>query len=299
MTLVLRAIAALVADADGNRHRLTMLEYGLIIGSLLSLTFAQTSTIVVTAPTVTSVVTLPASIATTIYTTLPPPPPAPPSLQYTNDLTFRTSILNSTNFFRYEHGASDLTWNISLASYAASYAARCIWAHSHGPSGENLAHGYPDVTSAVDAWGNERVLYSFAAMNYTGFTESTGHFTQLVWKATRSVGCGAYDCNGTGNVSGWMVVCEYWPAGNVESSIGDKNQYFQQNVQSQVSDASGFDVYSATVGATAVGTESPARTTAGPAGTSVSNAERPKTVNQQMLTAGLLVAVMSLLVDVG
>jgi hypothetical protein len=49
----------------------------------------------------------------------------------------------------------------------------------------------------------------------------TGHFTQLVWKATKSMGCGRFDCNGQngdkGAADGWFVVCEYWPPGNVET----------------------------------------------------------------------------------
>jgi hypothetical protein len=57
----------------------------------------------------------------------------------------------------------------------------------------------------------------------------TGHFTQLVWKDTTSVGCGRTECNGRddGGAPGWYLVCEYWPHGNV---IGA----FEENVQEQV-----------------------------------------------------------------
>ena len=57
------------------------------------------------------------------------------------------------------------------------------------------------------------------------FSESTGHFTQLVWKDTTKVGCGAVHCNSNVNngASGWYLVCEYTPRGNV---IGA----FKQNV---------------------------------------------------------------------
>jgi hypothetical protein len=83
----------------------------------------------------------------------------------------------------------------------------------------------------------------------TGFTEATGHFTQLVWRATTDVGCAAIDC-GYGNVTdnekradtgsntraqGWYVVCEYSPAGNVmgsSRSFGGEKGYFKVNVQS-------------------------------------------------------------------
>lgn len=183
----------------------------------------------------------------------------PASSQYTDDLTFRTSMLSSTNLYRFQHNASYLAWNDSLASFAADYASKCIWSHSHSSEGygENLARGYPDVTSAVDAWGNERDQYKFSGSG-TGFSEATGHFTQLVWKFTQTVGCGAYACGGQNGVDGYMLVCEYWPAGNVEGTGSNENIYFDSQVQSQVrqGDGSGsttFNTFSATAGATGIG----------------------------------------------
>jgi hypothetical protein len=101
--------------------------------------------------------------------------------------------------------------------------------------------GFQDAGSAVEAWGNERDYYDFGKP--TGFTEETGHFTQLVWQATSSVGCGRVDCGLNYNhnhdkrdddddddgedAQGWYVVCEYWPPGNV---IGDAR--FRRNVLS-------------------------------------------------------------------
>ncbi|MCJ1400322.1 hypothetical protein MMC11_003527 [Xylographa trunciseda] len=143
------------------------------------------------------------------------------SSQYTSDNDFQSSILNSTNVFRDEHNATALSWNDSLATYAADYAADCQWQHSGGPNGENLAQGYANVTDAVDAWGDERNAYDF---NDPGFSEATGHFTQLVWKATTTVGCGRTLCNGTNDVAGWYVVCEYYPPGNVIGAFGTEVQ---------------------------------------------------------------------------
>lgn len=60
----------------------------------------------------------------------------------------------------------------------------------------------------MEAWGNEEAKYKF---NDPGFSEETGHFTQLVWKTTTTVGCGRKLCG----TRGWFVVCEYWPRGNV------------------------------------------------------------------------------------
>lgn len=121
-----------------------------------------------------------------------------------------------------------------------------------GPYGENLAFGYPNASSAVEAWGDEREFYNF--QKPTGFAEKTGHFTQLVWKSTTEVGCAAINCGYTENddkvrrdagdsstgrllprepdgstrAQGWYVVCEYTPAGNV---VGNNNEYFKKNVK--------------------------------------------------------------------
>jgi Cysteine-rich secretory protein family len=166
------------------------------------------------AKVVTVTVTAPASAASSSYTTLS---------------ALIDSVLNSTNQFRSQHNAAPLSWNTSLANTAASWASTCQWKHSGGPTGENLALGYPDMTSAIDAWGNERAHYDFSAP--TGFSEKTGHFTQLVWKDTTSLGCAAVDCTGRNTLNGHMVVCEYWPPGNM---VGDRNAHFRTNVQAQV-----------------------------------------------------------------
>lgn len=40
-----------------------------------------------------------------------------------------------------------------------------------------------------------------------GHRHETGHFTQLVWKATKTVGCGRTECDGQdkGKAPGWCV----------------------------------------------------------------------------------------------
>lgn len=56
--------------------------------------------------------------------------------------------------------------------------------------------------------------------NYSdpSFSEETGHFTQLVWKDTTTVGCDSRLCG----TQGWYLVCEYWPRGNVMGEFGQQ-----------------------------------------------------------------------------
>ena len=91
--------------------------------------------------------------------------------------------------------------------------------------GENLAAAYNNITAAIDGWGNERKLYNFKDGE---FSHETGHFTQLVWRNTTTVGCGRKFCDGENGVQGWFLVCEYYPQGNVETQFVD-------NVKSQSS----------------------------------------------------------------
>ncbi|KAF3032531.1 hypothetical protein E8E12_002558 [Didymella heteroderae] len=156
------------------------------------------------------------------------------SAEYTSDSTFQQTILDVTNLYRQQHNASQLSWNESLAEYAKDWSEDCEFEHSGGASGENLASGYPNVTASVEAWGNERKDYDFKKGE---FSFATGHFTQLVWRNTTTVGCARTECNGNqkggkGDAPGWYIVCEYYPAGNVISQFKD-NVLEQEGVASR------------------------------------------------------------------
>jgi len=130
-------------------------------------------------------------------------PPAPTSTSYIKNTDFQEVMLSTHNFFRLEHNVSALTWNDTLATFASSYAKKCEFEHSGGAYGENLAAGYQNATAAVEGWGNERQGYDFKKP--TGFSEKTGHFTQLVWANTTMVGCGREACNGeNGEFTFWF-----------------------------------------------------------------------------------------------
>ncbi|KAF6264251.1 CAP domain-containing protein [Scenedesmus sp. NREL 46B-D3] len=140
-------------------------------------------------------------------------------------------ILDRHNTYRARHQAGALTWSSTLASQAAAYAARCNFAHDRNANaGENLfatsdSNNSPGaLTQAIDLWYDEVKMYNF---NNPSFSSATGHFTQVVWRSSSTIGCAVQSCKnglgGTGWRQGSLVVCRYSPAGNVLGS-------FQTNV---------------------------------------------------------------------
>ncbi|KAI1374223.1 PR-1-like protein [Hypoxylon crocopeplum] len=162
-------------------------------------------------------------VSTVIVTVAPAIPSDAPS--FVDHATFTSAILNSTNVYRSTYNASSVRWNSTLESFASSYLSSsqspssdesCTMAHSGGPYGENLALGCSDAGSCVDMWAAESASYDYGSPR---FAEATGHFTQLVWRDTTDVGCGARLCPANG---GWYLACEYWPRGNVVGAFADE-----------------------------------------------------------------------------
>jgi uncharacterized protein YkwD len=133
-----------------------------------------------------------------------------------------TNALAVHNAYRARHHAPPLVWDATLARYAARHASHCVFKHSHSPYGENLAAGYPTIGAAAAAWYAEQAQYHYFN---PGFSSRTGHFTQMVWRSSKRLGCGYADCKGKNGTPGRYWVCEYSPAGNVIN-----RGYFTANV---------------------------------------------------------------------
>lgn len=123
--------------------------------------------------------------------TLSSPTFAADDISYMDAATFKSEMLRTHNSARSQHSASPVSWDASLASFALALVSKCNFAHSGGPNGENLAMGYPRAGDAVGAWVNERDKFNF---ENGGFSGLTGHFTQVVWKATSRIGCQREKC---------------------------------------------------------------------------------------------------------
>jgi pathogenesis-related protein 1 len=62
----------------------------------------------------------------------------------------------------------------------------------------------------VDAWGGEMKDYTYA-QNSCAAGKVCGHYTQVVWKNTTTIGCGMAICD---NPKNQIWVCQYLPSGN-------------------------------------------------------------------------------------
>jgi uncharacterized protein YkwD len=128
--------------------------------------------------------------------------------------SFAQRFVDAHNKARAQHCAAPLTWSTKLAAVAQKWADSlrdqgCKFGHSGGQYGENLAAGTIgalDPESTVAMWYDEIKQYKFPD---GGFSMNTGHFTQLVWRGTKQVGCGHSQCKGND-----IYVCEYDPPGN-------------------------------------------------------------------------------------
>lgn len=136
-------------------------------------------------------------------------------------------LLQLHNKARQEVGVGPLSWSKSLAVYAQKWAVHLAltscglehrpdtgeWRQEHG---ENLFMGTADyygVADAVGAWVSEKKYYKGGTLT-SGNWHASGHYTQVVWKDTRQLGCAKVACKG--NI---IVVCNYDPPGNF---LGEK-----------------------------------------------------------------------------
>jgi pathogenesis-related protein 1 len=126
-------------------------------------------------------------------------------------------FLTPQNSVRAAVGEAPLVWSARLADLAQEWADHLIATgefkhHSAGQIGENLYEiigGTATPQHVVSAWTVENRDYDVVTNSCTGNIDC-GHYTQIVWSTTRSVGCAVAIAS---NRQIWA--CEYYPAGNV------------------------------------------------------------------------------------
>lgn len=141
----------------------------------------------------------------------------------------KETITKHVNQYRALHNSPPLVWDNTIAGFADNWSSFLLknsaFYHSNNTMyGENLAYfqGYTAtpvelILKSIDLWYDEIRMYDF---NVSQYTSGTGHFTCLVWKASRSHGFG-YSYNTT--TKEVIVSMNTSPPGNI---IGE----FKENV---------------------------------------------------------------------
>ena len=136
--------------------------------------------------------------------------------------SFAERLLVAHNLERDRVGVPRLAWSAKLAAQAQDWADqlaradRFEHASDRSGAGENLWMGSAGSYSAEQMIGGfvEEVRYfrsgRFPNVSSTGSWSDVGHYTQLIWRGTQQVGCAV----GQGRADD-ILVCRYWPAGNV------------------------------------------------------------------------------------
>jgi len=130
------------------------------------------------------------------------------------------TVLAVHNRERAAVGVPDLAWSDQLAAGAKTWAEHLATTgqFAHDPNivnvGENIAGFNP--SKGISAPGEGLSLWVTEKNNYHGGPASlvapvTGHYTQMVWKNTKEVGCGT--ASGGGHPYS-ILVCRYSPPGN-------------------------------------------------------------------------------------
>ncbi|XP_048578961.1 protein PRY1 isoform X2 [Nematostella vectensis] len=149
----------------------------------------------------------------------------------------RQAALAETNIKRQLHAAPAMTLDPKLNQDAQAWATKIAVdknpihsaINTRPGQGENVAKRCQQVDMpfdencklGVDLWYKESNNYDFQS---PGYSPATGHFTQLVWKASTRMGIGRASYVMTTGIKCVVLVARYSPPGNVKLQ-------FPQNVQ--------------------------------------------------------------------
>lgn len=128
-------------------------------------------------------------------------------------------ILRVHNTQRRTVGVPPLRWDEALAVTALQCAQQLAASRQfhHCRSGENLWMGTAGrylPAEMVELWATERHDFQngiFPAVSRNSSWQAVGHYTQMVWRTTTTLGCAV----ATGGDGLTRLVCHYAPPGNI------------------------------------------------------------------------------------
>ncbi|XP_041375543.1 glioma pathogenesis-related protein 1-like [Gigantopelta aegis] len=139
-------------------------------------------------------------------------------------------VIESHNELRRLEKATDMaymSWDEDLANQAQQWADKCKWKHGNVVDVPKFSYVGQNLQASTGQVGMDTVIkkqwYYSEKPSYTYKTgycaKVCGHYTQVVWAESRSVGCGRTFCPNIAGISwaggGYIVVCNYGPGGNI------------------------------------------------------------------------------------
>jgi len=135
----------------------------------------------------------------------------------------KEDYLKAHNRARKRVGVPPLKWDEELAAYAKAWSDKlsedCRMVHSKGSGfGENIAMTWGSrlytARQVVKMWVSEKKYYDYDS-NECEDGRVCGHYTQVVWRNTKKLGCGYSLCKNMKNYPvAAIYVCEYFLPGN-------------------------------------------------------------------------------------
>lgn len=130
------------------------------------------------------------------------------------------------NKARKEVGSPPVKWSNTIAKFAQEWADEIaktgdvkhrpgdgVFAQKYGECWATWSAGNASIMIPAKMWYDEKKLYKPGAAIDADLNKY-GHYTQLVWKETKEIGCGKAIIR-AGPKKGWLiVVCNYDPTGN-------------------------------------------------------------------------------------
>ncbi|GEO00705.1 hypothetical protein NSE01_25370 [Novosphingobium sediminis] len=138
--------------------------------------------------------------------------------------TVASRLLAAQNAERARLGLKPLVWSAKLSDHAKKWAQTLATSDmfEHAPVGADGGEGENLWTGTREDYSPEEMIAffidegklfkrnKFPDVSTSGRWEDVGHYTQIVWKDTREVGCAI-----ASNPRSDFLVCRYIPAGNV------------------------------------------------------------------------------------
>ena len=139
--------------------------------------------------------------------------------------SFYTDLVQQHNTLRAKHRVGKLTKLKAIADMAQKTADQCAriknLKHTSDyyldqPVGQNLylSTWAPSAADVIKRWYYEEEPHYDYTKGKSKDGETTGHFTQVVWKNSKQIGCAVANGNYMTFSGSYYVCCNYYPAGN-------------------------------------------------------------------------------------